>query len=167
MQARLHRISAAALAAGVMMAAGLVSSADAVPGNGNANGHGKGHCRAFHATGVGTDNNDLTTSATLYHGQNAVGSTEGAFELVATVDGVLYFTGTILLTTPKGTLDAAVEGTIDTVSGDFAAHSTEVVGAGAFKNATSKLRVWGTQDLAALTFTEVVHARICVPKKEH
>ena len=55
MHARLSRAIAATLAAGALVAPGISSTADATPGHGNANGHGKGHCRAFQALGDGTD----------------------------------------------------------------------------------------------------------------
>ena len=164
---RLARTGAAALAAGALLAAGLAAPADAQPGKGKAHGHAKSHCRALHATGVGTDNGDGTTSATLYQGEREVGTTEGALVPGVPVDGVLPFTGTIVLTSfKKGTLEALVEGTFDTVTGEFAARSVDIEGKGPMKNATGKLRLAGVQDLTTGQFTEVVHARICVPKKK-
>jgi len=166
MHARLHtrlaRATAAALATGALMAAGLSAPAEA----GNANGHGKGHCRAFHAFGEGTDNGDGTTTATIYRGKREFGTTAGTLTPGATVDGVMSFTGTIVLTNDKGTLDAPVEGTFDTVSGEFAARSSTVTGTGDYAAVTGKLRIWGTQDLTAGTFSEHLHAKLCVPKKK-
>jgi hypothetical protein len=164
---RLARTGAAALATGAVLVAGLVAPADALTGKGHAYGHLKSHCRALHATGVGTDNGDGTTSATLYQGDRTVGTSEGvlAGEIV---DGMLAFTGTIVLTTSKGSLEAAVEGTFDTVTGDFAARSVDISGKGAMKNAAGRLRLAGTQDLVTGEFTEVVHAKVCTPKqKQH
>lgn len=164
---RLLRVGAAALASAALLASGLSAPAEAKPGKGHAHGHGKGHCRAFHATGSGTDNGDGTTSATLYQGSREVGSSEGVLVPGDTVDGVLSFTGTIVVTTvKKGTLEAAVEGTFDTVTGEFAARSVDLDGTGPMKNATGRLRLAGTQDLTTGSFTEVLHARICVPKKK-
>jgi hypothetical protein len=166
MHARFRRISAAALATGALVAAGLVAPADAVTGKGHAYGHGKGHCRAFHATATGTDNGDGTTTATLYQGTRQVGTSAGSLVPGATVDGVLPFTGTIVLTTKKGILGAEVEGTFDTVTGEFSAHSVDLDGKGPMRNARGKLRVWGTQDLVTGAFTETLYARVCVPKKK-
>ncbi len=164
---RLVRVGAAAVAAAALVTAGLTAPADAKPGKGHAYGHGKGHCRAFHAIGTGTDHGDGTTSATLYQGPHEVGTSAGALVPGDTVDGVLSFTGTIVVTTvKKGTLEAAVEGTFDTVTGSFVARSVDLNGTGAMKNATGRLRIAGTQDLATGLFTEVLHARICVPKKK-
>ncbi len=167
MHARLLNACVAALAAGALVAAGFVAPAQSAVGKGHAYGHAKGHCRALHATGTGTDNGDGTTSATLYQGSRVVGSSEGSLVPgVPDADGLLPFTGTILLTTSrKGTLEVEVEGTFDTVTGEFSARSVEMAGKGPMRNARGKLRVWGVQDLAAATFTETVHARICVPKK--
>lgn len=161
---RLARTGAAALATGALLAAGLASPADAA-GKGHAYGHLKSHCRALHATGVGTDNGDGTTSATLYQGDRAIGTSEGmlAGEIV---DGMLAFTGTIVLTTSRGSLEATVEGTFDTVTGDFAARSVDISGKGPMKNATGRLRLAGTQDLVTGEFTEVVQAKVCTPKKK-
>jgi hypothetical protein len=159
---QLARAAAAALATGALMAAGLVSPAEA----GNANGHGKGHCRAFHALGDGVTNTDGTTTATIYRGSHEFGTTTGTFALGATVDAVTSFTGTIVFTNDKGTLTAPVEGTLDTVSGEFGARSASVTGSDGFANVTGKLRVWGTQNLVDGTFTEHLHAKLCVPKKK-
>jgi hypothetical protein len=162
---RSGRIAAAALTAGVLMTVGLAAPADAA--NGKGYGHAKPQCRGFHATGTGTDNGDGTTSATLYQGKREVGSSEGDLAPgVPGADGILPFTGTIVLTTWKGTLEATVVGTFDTVTGEFAAKTNDVEGKGPLKNATGKLRIAGIQDLVSGTFTEVVHARVCVPKKK-
>ena len=167
MHARLLGTSTAALAAGALVAAALTGPAGAAPGNGHAYGHGKGHCRAFHATGTGQDNGDGTTTAVLFQGQREVGSSAGRdLVLGDPVDGVPTFTGVIVLTTPKGTLEAAVAGTFDTVTGEFAARSAGLEGKGPLKQATGWLRISGVQDLATGEFTEVVHAKVCVPKKK-
>jgi hypothetical protein len=53
---RLRKAAAALLATGGLFAAGLTAAApaEASNGHGHAWGHFKGHCRAVHATGVGT-----------------------------------------------------------------------------------------------------------------
>ena len=167
MHARLLSASTAALATGALVAAALAGTAGAAPGKGHAYGHGKSHCRAFHATGTGQDHGDGTTNAVLYQGEREVGTSAGSqLALGDPVDGVPTFTGVILLTTPKGTLEAAVEGTFDTVSGEFSARSADLEGKGPLKNASGWLRISGVQDLVTGEFTEVVHAKICVPKKK-
>lgn len=158
------RIIAFALTTGVLLTAGLAAPAEAA---GKGYGHGKPQCRALHATGTGTDNGDGTTTATLYQGKREAGSSEGSLVPgVPGADGLLPFTGTIVLTTWKGSLVAQVEGTFDTVTGEFAAKTSDIAGKGPLKNATGKLRIAGVQDLTTGTFTEVVHARVCVPKKK-
>ena len=175
MHAHLRRAVAATIATGALMAAGLVAPADAGPGpaHGHANGHGKGHCRALHAFGEGMDNGDNTTSATLYRarGKRELGTTVGTLVPGEIVDGVLSFTGNLVFTGTTGTtgtLDALLEGTFDTSTGDFAATSTAVTGTDAYADVTGKLRIRGTQDLATGEFTEHLVAKLCVPKtKQH
>jgi hypothetical protein len=164
MHTRSVRSTAAALATSALLAAGLAAPAHA--GNGHAYGHGKGHCRAFHASGTGTDNGDGTTSAKLYQGSREAGSSEGVLSPGDTDDGGLAFSGTIVLTTRKGTLEATVEGTFDTVTGEFSARTGDLDGKGPMRNATGRLRLSGVQDLTTGTFTETVHARVCVPKRK-
>ncbi len=169
MHARLRRGVAAALATGALLAAGLSAPADAKPGNGNANGHGKGHCRAFQALGDGITNADGTTTANIHRGSHEFGTTTGTFVLGTTVDDVTPFTGTIVFVNDAGTgtLTAdPVEGTLDMVTGKFRASSSSVTGTGDFANVTGKLRVWGTQNLTDGTFSEHLLAKLCVPKKK-
>ncbi len=173
MHARLHsrlaRATAATFATGALVAAGLVAAADATPGNGNANGHGKGHCRAFQALGDGVTNADGTTTANIYRGSHEFGTTTGTFALGTPVDDVTPFTGTIVFADDEGTgtLTAdPVEGTLDMVSGKFVARSSSVTGTGDYANMTGKLRVWGTQNLTDGTFSEHLLAKLCVPKKK-
>jgi hypothetical protein len=172
MHARLRRGAAAAVATGALVAGSLLAPADAKPGNGQANGHGKGHCRAFHAFGVGTDNGDVDgdgdgdSTATIYRGKREFATSTGEFTPGATVDGVLSFSGTIVFTNDHGTLSAPVEGTFDTITGEFASHSDSVTGTDDYANVTGKLRIWGDQSLSDGAFTEKVRARLCVPKKK-
>ena len=79
---------------------------------------------------------------------------------------MLSFTGIIVLANVRGTLTAPVEGTLDTVSGEFRSTSDSVTGTDAYADVTGKLRIRGDQDLSAGTFTEMVHAKLCVPKKK-
>jgi hypothetical protein len=154
-----------------LFAAGVVAPADAQPqvgqGNGNAYGHGKGHCRAFHARGVGVDDGTGITSATIYRGQREIGTTLGTFTKgLVNGDGVASFTGTIVFTNAHGTLDAPVEGLLDTLSGEFFSVADSVTGTGDYADVTGRLRFTGVEDLGGLTFTETVHGKLCVPKKK-
>ena len=164
---KVRRHTAVLLIASGLFAASVLAPAEAKPGNGNANGHDKGHCRAFHARGEGVDAGTGTTTATIYRGNREIGTTVGTFTLGAPdADGVAPFTGTIVFTNDKGTLDAPVEGTIDTVSGEFDSVSNSVTGTGDYANVTGRLRFFGVEDLSGLTFTETVHGKLCVPKKK-
>jgi hypothetical protein len=164
---KVRRHTAVLLITSGLFAAGVLAPADAKPGNGNANGHDKGHCRAFHARGEGVDDGTGTTTATIYRGNREIGTTVGTFTLTGLdADGVASFTGTIVFTNDKGTLDAPVEGTVDTVSGEFVSVSDSVTGTGGYANVTGRLRFAGVEDLGGLTFTESVHGKLCVPKKK-
>jgi hypothetical protein len=169
MHARLSRVIAVTLAVGALVAPGISSTAGAAPGHGHANGHDKGHCRAFQALGDGITNPDGSTSATIYRGSHDLGTTTGKFALGDTVDDVTAFTGTIVFTSANGTLTAAdVEGTLDLVSGEFGARSSTVTGTDGYADVTGTLRVWGSQDLTDGTFSEHLLAKLCVPKnKQH
>ena len=168
---RLRKSAAALLATSALVAAGLTAAApaEASHGHGHAWGHFKGHCRAVHARGVGTDDGTVdgttTTTATLYRGQREIGTTVGTFTIGVITDGVAPFTGTIVFTDAAGTLNAPVAGTIDVTTGEFGATSDSVTGTGAYGSVTGKLTFRGVEDLTALTFTEVVHGKLCVPKK--
>jgi hypothetical protein len=164
---RVRRHTAALIIMSAVFAAGVVAPADAKPGNGNANGHGKGHCRAFHARGEGIDAGNGTTTATIYRGNREIGTTLGTFD-PPTVDaeGIASFTGTIVFTNDKGTLIAPVVGTLDTVSGEFVSTSDSVTGTDGYVDVTGRLTFAGVEDLSGLTFTETVHGKLCVPKKK-
>ena len=68
---RVRRHTAALLITSALFAAGVVAPADAKPGNGNANGHQKLHCHAFHASGVGVDKMGKTT-ADIFRGKRLI-----------------------------------------------------------------------------------------------
>ena len=74
---RVRRHTAALIITSALFAAGVVAPADAKPGNGNANGHQKLHCRAFHASGVGVDDGMGTTTAVLSRGNREIATTLG------------------------------------------------------------------------------------------
>ena len=156
-----HRHSAALIITAGLFAAGVVAPADALPG-----GSATERCTGFHARGVGSDDGAGNTTATLYRGRREFATSVGTLVLGVAdpVTLVAPFTGTIVLTNDLGTLTAPVEGTVDTVSGDFAAVSTDVTGTDGYVDTTGALRFRGTEDLTTLTFTEHVYGKFCVPK---
>jgi hypothetical protein len=170
---RMRRHGAVLIIVAGLFAAGGVAPADAQsrvgPGHGHANGHDKGHCRAFHAHGVGVDDGLGTTKATIYRGQREVATSVGTFTVTGVdADGLATFAGGIVLTNDHGTLNAPVTGTLDTTTGEFVSLSDTVTGTGDYATVTGWLRFAGTEDLTALTFTETVHGKLCVPtKKQH
>ena len=164
---RVRRHTAALIITSALFAAGVVAPADAKPGNGNANGHQKLHCRAFHASGVGVDDGNGTTTAVISRGNREIGTTIGTFEPPTFgTDGLLSFTGTIVATFDTGTLTAPVVGTLDPVTGEFVSTSDSVTGTAGYVDVTGRLTFAGVEDLGGLTFTETVHGKLCVPKKK-
>ena len=156
-----HRHSAALILTAGLFTTGVVAPADAVPG-----GSATERCTGFHARGVGDDLGGGNTTATLYRGNREVASSAGTLVL-GPVDPdtmVATFTGTIVLTNDNGTLTAPVVGTFDTVSGDFAAVSTDVAGTDGYADTTGRLRFRGTEELTTGAFTEHVYGKLCVPK---
>jgi hypothetical protein len=155
-----HRHSAALLITTGLFAAGVVAPADAIPG-----GSATERCTGFHARGVGVDLGLGNTTATLYRGNREVATSVGTLVL-GPVDPetlVATFTGNIVLTNANGTLTAQVDGTFDTVSGSFAAVSTDLSGTDGYADTTGRLRFRGTEG-SDLTFTEHVYGKLCVPK---
>jgi hypothetical protein len=162
MKLRAHTL--VALATLGTFAAGVVAPAEA--SHGNAYGHDKGHCRAYHARGEGIDDSLGTTTATIYRGQRAVFTSVGTFQVGSVdADGVATFSGTIVLTNDLGTLNAPVDGTLDTHTGEFVSVSDSVTGTGSYTMVTGRLRFAGVEDLQGLTFAETVQGKLCVPKK--
>jgi hypothetical protein len=167
MNTRLRRSAAAVIATVGLVTAGLVSApADAKPGHGHAYGHSKGHCRAFRASGEGTDDGNGTTTATIFRGKREIGTTVGHFTPGAMTGSVVAFTGTITFTDDHGTLVAPVEGTLDIASGEFESSSDSVTGTADYAQVTGKMRFQGVEDLTTLMFTETVRGKLCVPKKK-
>jgi hypothetical protein len=164
--ARLRHLAAVALATGLVAAALVSTPADGSSGRPHAWGHSKGQCRAVHATGIGTDDGAGTTTATIFRGRRAIGSTVGTFVAGTPTNGVVPFTGSIVFTDSHGTLVAPVVGTLDTTTGEFASSSDTVTGTGEYGAVTGRLTFRGVEDLAALTFAEVVHGKLCVPEHE-
>ncbi len=154
-----HRHSAALLITAGLFTAGVVAPADAIPG-----GSATERCTGFHARGAGVDDGMGTTTATLYRGKREFATSVGTFVLGSEVDGVASFTGTIVLTNARGSLNAPVEGTLDVTTGKFASVSTDVTGTGGYADTTGRLRFRGREDLGGLTFTEHVYGKLCIPK---
>jgi hypothetical protein len=155
-----HRHSAALLVAAGLFTAGIVGPAYAVP-------HGSPtlRCTGLHARGAGVDDNLGTTTATLYRGKREWATSVGTFTMTGVdADGVATFTGTIVLTNDRGTLNAPVEGTLDTTTGRFTSLSEDVTGTGEYADTTGRLRFRGVEDLTGLTFSEHVYGKLCVPK---
>jgi hypothetical protein len=162
-----RRHTAALIITSALFAAGVVAPADAKPGNGNANGHQKLHCRAFHASGVGVDDGMGATSAVISRGNKEIGRADGHFDLgVPDSDGMLPYAGSIVFSNDKGTLVAPVVGTLDTASGEFVSTSDSVTGTEGYADVTGRLTFSGVQEIGGITFTETVHGKLCVPKKK-
>jgi hypothetical protein len=154
-----HRHSAALFMTAGLFAAGIVGPAYAHQGGGPVT-----RCTGLHAKGSGVDSGG-TTTATLYRGKREWATSVGTFTLTGETDGVATFTGTIVLTNDHGTLNAPVEGTLDTSTGRFTSVSDEVTGTGGYAETTGRMRFRGVEDLAGLTFSEHVHGKLCVPKR--
>jgi hypothetical protein len=164
---RVRRHTAALLITSALFAAGVVAPADAKPGNGNANGHHKLHCRGFHASGVGVDDGMGTTTAVISRGNREIGTTVGTFEPPTLgADGLLAFAGTIVFTNDAGTLVAPVVGTLDPATGEFVSTSDSVTGTAGYVDVTGRLTIAGVEDIGGLTFTETLQGKLCVPKKK-
>ena len=165
---RVRRHTAALIITSALFAAGVVAPADAKPGNGNANGHQKLHCRAFHASGVGVDDGNGHHHRRHLPRQPGDRHHRSARSTVTGVDaeGVASFTGTIVFTNAAGTLVAPVVGTLDTVSGEFVSTSDSVTGTDGYADVTGRLTFAGVEDIGGLKFTETVHGKLCVPKKK-
>src|SRR4051794_36891605 len=132
--ARRFWLLVAAVTAGTLSAAaGSASAADHV-------------CVPVFATGVGQDNGDFTTNATISSLGFMVGTSAAAFEPTASPPDRQNFTGAIVFTTAAGTLTAPVDGTFFP-SGEFTATSNSVSGTGLLRGVTGKLDIHGTEDL--------------------
>jgi hypothetical protein len=118
-------------------------------------------CVPVAATGVGQDRFDGTTTATIFIGGVAVGTTVGQFTVTGVNGTVASFTGTITFRNALGTLVAPVTGTLDTASGDFASTSSTVTGTGAYREVTGSLTFTGHEDLTTGAFTETVTGTLC------
>jgi hypothetical protein len=120
-------------------------------------------CRRINAVGVGQATGPLTTIATITKGGILNGTTAASFMITGAVSPtVLTFTGTVTLTTKRGTLTVGIAGTLDVTTGAFDATGPVTGGTGRFAGATGTLRFQGVQDLVTGSFTETVRGTICL-----
>ncbi len=106
----------------------------------------------------------IRTVAQIRGGGLLQGTTEAAFQVTGFTPTGIAFAGDITFTTNRATLTVALDGTLDTATGEFRA-SGDVSGAtGKLGGATGTLTLAGVQDLLdpAGSFTETVSGEICV-----
>jgi hypothetical protein len=120
-------------------------------------------CLPVLATGVGQDNFDFTTDATIRSHGILLGSTHAEFTPTGGTPPTVTFTGPIDFTTTIGTLTAQVAGSVNTATGAFASQSTSLSGTGAFRGVTGSLKLVGTENLQTGAFTETITGRLCAP----
>jgi hypothetical protein len=119
-------------------------------------------CHSINAKGIGQDNGNLTTNAQIIGGGLLHGTTAAAFTPTGFSFPEFLFTGTITFTTNNGTLTASLTGSLNVVTGEFAATTTGMSGTGQLAGVTGQLTLRGVEDLATLAFTEDVTGEICV-----
>jgi hypothetical protein len=117
---------------------------------------GPAPCVAVEATGTGQDLGGGRTTATIFAGGVAIGTTTGTFTITAVEGTVASFAGPIVLTTRVGTLTAPVTGTLDLSTGDFTSTSTQVSGTRALAGVNGSLTFRGHEHLTTGAFTETV-----------
>jgi hypothetical protein len=121
-------------------------------------------CLPVLATGVGQDNFDFTTDATIRSHGILVGTSHAEFTPTGGTPPTVTFTGPIKFTTAIGTLTALVAGSVNTATGAFASQSTSLSGTGAFRGVTGSLKLVGTENLQTGAFTETITGRLCAPQ---
>jgi hypothetical protein len=119
-------------------------------------------CHQIEATGVGQDLGGGHTVAQISSGGLLQGTTEAFFTITGISDGVASFTGTLTVTTNRGTLTADLSGTLDLATGAFTATTTSIAGTGKLQGATGTLVFNGAENLVTGAFTEVISGEICV-----
>ena len=120
-------------------------------------------CLPVLATGVGQDNFDFTTDATIRSHGILLGTTTPSSPPRAD-PATVTFTGPIKFTTAIGTLTALVAGSVNTATGAFASQSTSLSGTGALRGVTGSLELVGTENLPTGAFTETITGRLCAPQ---
>jgi hypothetical protein len=143
----------------VTMLIALVTAAPAHAAGGN----NARICLPVLATGVGQDNFDFTTDATIRSHGILLGTTHAEFTPTGGTPPTVTFTGPIDFTTAIGTLTAQVAGSVNTATGAFASQSTSLSGTGAFRGVTGSLKLVGTENLQTGAFTETITGRLCAP----
>jgi len=88
------------------------------------------------------------------------------FDMTGGTPPELTLAGTVVFTTPRGTLTVMVDGTFNVVTGAFRASGPVASGTGVFTGASGRLRFVGTQDLVTGTFTERVRGRVCLDEDD-
>ena len=119
-------------------------------------------CHKINAKGIGKDNGDLTTNARIIGGGLLHGTTAAAFTPTGLIFPDFFFSGSITFATNNGTLTASLNGSLNVVTGEFAATTTGMSGTGQLAGVTGKLTLRGVEDLSTLAFTEDVTGQICV-----
>ncbi len=112
---------------------------------------GNDDCRRINARGVGQDLGGGNTTATIIRGGILNGTTSAHFDITGGTPPELTLAGTVVFTTPRGTLTVMVDGTFNVVTGAFRASGPVASGTGVFTGASGRLRFVGTQDLVTGT----------------
>jgi hypothetical protein len=139
----------------------IASSLLAAPAHASA-GRDARICLPVSATGVGQDNGDFTTTATITSHGIPLGTTHATFTPTGGDATTVTFSGPIKFTTYIGTLTAEVDGFVNLTTGVFGAASTSVRGTGAFRGVTGDLTFAGLENLQTGAFTETITGRLCV-----
>jgi len=106
----------------------------------------------------------VRTVAQIRGGGHLQGTTEAAFQITDPTPTGFTFVGDLTFTTNRATLTVALDGTLNVVTGEFAASGTVTGSTGKLEGASGTLTFEGVQDLAdpAGSFTETVKGEICV-----
>jgi hypothetical protein len=121
-------------------------------------------CHTINATGAGQDLGGGNTTAQISEGGLLQGTTAASFSIVD-VSGfppILGIAGAVTFTTNKGTLTAGVAGTLNVLTGDFAAAGPVTGATGKLAGATGSLSFAGNENLGTGSFTETITGNICV-----
>ena len=119
-------------------------------------------CLPVLAHGVGHDNGDFTTDATISSLGFMVGTSHAEFMPTDSPPDRQNFAGTITFTTALGKLYAPVAGSFFP-TGEFTARSNKSVsGTGLLRGVTGMLDIRGTEDFQTFDFTEKITGRLCL-----
>jgi hypothetical protein len=128
----------------------------------------KGDCHKINAKAVGntvsTSSTGVITEANIIGGGLLNGSTRANLSFTGASGDILFFGGTIVLTTSHGTVTYKVtSGTFNTTTLAFSADLTVTQGDGRFEGATGVLNLDGV-NYPDGTFTEDIGGVICLAK---